>query len=47
MQEQLFSKMKYIQRKIRSKLTDGHLDSLLILACVNIQANIEKLSRLK
>ena len=39
--EQLFSKMKNIKSKIRLKLPDSHLDSLLILACSNTQGNIE------
>ena len=38
--EELFSKMKYIKSKIWLKLTDGPLDSLLGLACSNIQANM-------
>ena len=40
--QQLFSKMKYIKRKSRSKLTDVHLDSLLKLTRSNAEANIVK-----
>ena len=42
--ELLLSKMKYIKVKIRSKLTDDHLDSLQRLAYSNIQVHKEKLS---
>ena len=41
--EQLFSKMKYIESKLQSKLPDRHLDLLLRFVCSNIQANIEKI----
>ena len=37
----------FIKSKIRSKLTDGHLDPLLRLACSDIQADIENLSAQK
>ena len=39
--------MKCIKSKIRSKLTDGDLYSLLRLACSIIQADIEMRSRQK
>ena len=45
--EKLFLEMKHIKRKIQSKLTESHLESSLTLACSNIQANLEKLARLK
>ena len=42
--EKLFLEMKYIKRKIQSKLTKSHLESSLILTCSDIQVNIEKLT---
>ena len=45
--EQLFSKMNHIKSKIWLKLSDGHLDSLLRLACSNILADREMLSQQK
>ena len=45
--EKLFLEMKYIKRKIQSKLTKSHLESSLRLTCSAIQVNIEKLTRLK
>ena len=43
--EQLFSKMKFTKNKMRTNLTDSHLDDSLRLAHSNLKPNIEKLSK--
>ena len=46
--EKLFLEMNYIKLKIQSKLTHSHLDSSLrMVTCSNMQAKIEKPTRLK
>lgn len=51
--EQLFSKMKYTKSKLRTKITDEHLENVLRLAASNksnstiISPDVEKLSRPK
>lgn len=41
--EQLFSRMKFIKSKTRSRLTDLHLENNLRIATFNIPSNIEGL----
>ena len=43
--EQLFSKMKFVKNKMRSRLTDSHLDAVLRLSTSKISANVDKLSQ--
>ncbi|KAI6652917.1 General transcription factor II-I repeat domain-containing protein 2A-like [Oopsacas minuta] len=42
---QLFSKMKYIKSKLRTRLSENHLDSVLRLATSNLKPDIEALSK--
>lgn len=42
--EQLFSKMKHTKNHLRTRLTDAHLDNVLLLASTSLTPNIEKLS---
>lgn len=41
--EQAFSSMTAIKNRNRSKLTDSHLNSLMLLATTELQPDIEKL----
>ena len=41
--EQLFSKMKFTKSKLRTKLTDSHLDGILCLTTSSLKPNIQKL----
>ena len=41
--EQLFSKMKYIKSRIRSQLSDCHLNDILLLSISSIDLDIESL----
>ena len=43
--EQLFSKLKVTKNKMRTNLTDTHLDDALRLAATTLTPNIEKLSK--
>ena len=43
--EQLFSKMKFTKNKMRTNLTDTHLNDALCLAATTLTPNIEKLSK--
>ena len=43
--EQLFSKMKFAKNKMRSRLTDDHLDGKLRLSTTKINVDIDKLSK--
>ena len=43
--EQLFSKMKYVKSKFRTRLSENHLDSVLRLATYNLKPDIEALSK--
>uniref|UniRef100_A0A0L8I0Q3 HAT C-terminal dimerisation domain-containing protein n=1 Tax=Octopus bimaculoides TaxID=37653 RepID=A0A0L8I0Q3_OCTBM len=45
--EQLFSKLKQTKNNLRTRLTDNHLDNILLLASTSLKPNIEKLSRNK
>ena len=45
--EQLFSKMKFTKNKMRTNLTDDHLNESLRLATSSLNPNIEKLSKEK
>ena len=45
--EQLFSKMKFTKNKMRTCLTDSHLDGSLRLASSSLKPNIVKLSKEK
>ena len=41
--EQLFSKMKFTQSKLRTRLNDSHLDGILRLTTSSFKPNIQKL----
>ena len=43
--KQLFSKMKNVKSKLRTRLKDNHLDSVLRLATSSLQPEIETLSK--
>ncbi|XP_069767039.1 general transcription factor II-I repeat domain-containing protein 2-like isoform X2 [Narcine bancroftii] len=45
--EQLFSKMKYVKNHLRTNMTNGHLNDILLLASTTISPNIEMLSKNK
>lgn len=45
--EQLFSKLKYTKNNLRTRLTDSHLNNVLLLASTGLTPNIEKLSSSK
>ena len=45
--EQLFSKMKFTKNKLRTQLTDSHLDGILRMASSSLEPNIELLSKEK
>ena len=42
--EQLFSKMKHCNNQLRKKVTDAHLDDVLLLSSTNLSPNSEVLS---
>ncbi len=39
--EQLFSKMKYTKSRIRSVLSDRHLNDILLLSSLSVEPDIE------
>ena len=43
--EQLFSNIKYVKSKLRTRLSENYLDSVLRLATSNLKPDIEVLSK--